>query len=136
MVDERFPQAEAGLEAADAAIQRLRVAEHALAEAHEQEARAERELQGAVEELDRVEHGRVFWIIVNARRKEVHERHLSFTQVVELAFPDTPPNENIIYTVTYRNGGSERHPEGTVVAGQSVRIKDGTIFDVTATNKS
>ena len=136
MADEQSPQAEAGQEAADAVIQRIRLAEHALAEARQQEARAERELEFAVGELDQLEHGRVFWIIVNARRKEVHERHLSFRQVVELAFPDTPPNENIVYTVSYRNGGSERHPEGTLVAGQAVRIKDGTIFDVTATNKS
>ena len=53
-----------------------------------------------------------------------------------MAFPDAPPKETVIYTVTYRNGGDERHPEGTLVAGQSVKIKDGTIFDVTATDKS
>jgi hypothetical protein len=136
MVNEHPPQAEAGREGAEIAIHRIRLAEQALADAREQEARAGRDLEVAVEELGRLEHGRVFWIVVNARRKEVHERHLSFARIVELAFPDAPSNENIMYTVSYRNGASERHPEGTLVAGQSVRIKDGTIFDVTATNKS
>jgi hypothetical protein len=76
------------------------------------------------------------WVIVNGRRKEVHRHRLTFEQVVALAFPTAPPGENIIYAVTYRNSGDPKHPEGSLVAGGSVKIKDGTIFDVTATDKS
>jgi hypothetical protein len=76
------------------------------------------------------------WVIVNGRRKEVHGHRLTFEQVVALAFPTAPPGENIIYTVAYRNGGDPKHPEGSLIAGASVKIKDGTIFDVTATDKS
>jgi hypothetical protein len=104
-----------------------------LNEARADLARAEHKLEEVEEEI---EHAHAFWVIVNGRRKEVHTRRLSFSEVVALAFPGAQPKDTVIYTVTYRNGGDERHPEGTLVAGQSVKIKDGTIFDVTATDKS
>jgi hypothetical protein len=66
----------------------------------------------------------------------VHRHRLTFEEVVALAFPTAPPGENIIYAVTYRNSGDPKHPEGSLIAGASVKIKDGTIFDVTATDKS
>jgi Multiubiquitin len=135
MADEiRRPEGEG--EEIETAIEHIRAAEHDLARAHADESRAEHELEAAVDELDCAERDKDFWLIVNGRRKEVHKRRLTFAQVVALAFPDAPPSENIIYTVTYRNGGNERHPDGTLVAGESVKIKDGTIFDVTATDKS
>ncbi len=123
-------------EGEDKAIAHIREAEHDLATAHADESRAEHQLEVAVEELELAEHDKDLRIIVNGRRKEVHKRRLTFSEVVRLAFPDAPPSDNIIYTVAYRNGGNERHPEGTIVAGETVRIKDGTIFDVTATDKS
>ncbi len=122
--------------AIDNAIEHIREAEHDLARAHADELRAEHQLEGAVEELELAEYDKDLRIIVNGRRKEVHKRRLTFAEVVRLAFPDAPTSDSIIYTVAYRNGGNERHPEGTIVAGESVRIKDGTIFDVTATDKS
>jgi len=121
--------------AAEVALQHVREAERDLAQALCAEARAEHELEHAIEELEAAEH-REFWVIVNGRRKEVAKNRLSFAEVVALAFPNPPPGQNIIYTVSYRNGGDKHHPEGTLVAGQSVKIKDGTIFDVTATDKS
>jgi hypothetical protein len=120
----------------ETAVEDIRRAEGELARAHAEEALAECELEKAIEELERAEEDMDFWVVVNGRRKEVHKRRLSFAEVVALAFPDAPPSETVIYTVAYRNGGSERHPEGTLVAGESVKIKDGTIFDVTATDKS
>jgi hypothetical protein len=76
------------------------------------------------------------WVIVNGRRKEVHGHHLTFEQTVALAFPTAPPGENIIYAVAFRNSGDAKRPEGSLIAGTSIKIKDGTIFDVTATDKS
>ena len=111
-------------------------AERDIAQAQVDQTRAVHELEAAEEELECAEHDKDFWVIVNGRRKEVHKRRLTFAEVVKLAFPDAPPSDNIIYTVAYRNGGNDRHPEGTIVAGESVKIKDGTIFDVTATDKS
>ena len=46
-----------------------------------------------------------------------------------------PSGPNTIFTVTYRRGEGKK-PEGTLVDGESVKVKDGMIFNVTATNKS
>lgn len=74
-------------------------------------------------------------IIVNAREKIVHERELSFPQIVALAF-ETPPSEpNVTLTITYRRGHGNK-PEGTLTAGATVKIKKGMVFNVTATDKS
>ena len=76
-----------------------------------------------------------FKIIVNAEPKVVHDDKLSFWEVVRLAFGRVEPNETTIFTVTYRKAAS-RPPEGHLVDGQSVKVKDGTIFNVTKTDKS
>jgi hypothetical protein len=54
---------------------------------------------------------------------------------VKLAFPTPPPGESIVYTVTYRKGEGHK-PEGTLTEGERVKVKDGMIFNVTATDKS
>jgi hypothetical protein len=74
-------------------------------------------------------------IIVNGREKTVTSKELTFAQVVALAFSPPPSGENIVFTVTYRKGPHPR-PEGTMTEGQSVKIKEGMIFNVTATDKS
>ena len=72
-------------------------------------------------------------VIVNGEQKEVHSEHLTFHEICKLAFPDGPFGENITYTVsfTYPNGEG-----GSVVKGESVKIKNGTIFNVGNTDKS
>lgn len=120
----------------ETAIEDVRKAECDIARAHADEARAEHELAAAIEELEDAEHDKDIWVVVNGRRKEVHKPRLSFVEIVALAFPAAAPSDTIIYTVAYRNGGNDRHSEGTLVAGESMKIKDGTIFDVTATDKS
>jgi hypothetical protein len=74
-------------------------------------------------------------IIVNARRKEVPGRKISFAGVVKLAFPDGPPTPQTVYTVAYSEG-PPRNPEGKMIAGQTVKIRDEMVFDVTETNRS
>lgn len=76
-----------------------------------------------------------FKIIVNARSKEVIGDDQSFEQIVALAFNPVPTGPNIVFTVTFRKGPRE-NPEGTLTPGGTVEIKDGMIFDVTATDKS
>jgi hypothetical protein len=80
-------------------------------------------------------HSKRFKIIVNARSKEVTDDDQSFEQIVGLAFSPVPVDPNIVFTVTFRKGPRE-NPEGTLTPGESVEIKDGMIFDVTATTKS
>jgi hypothetical protein len=76
-----------------------------------------------------------FHIIVNARPKVVTERFLSFAQIVGLAFDNPPTGPNIMFTITYRNGPPQ-NPEGSLLEGQSVKIKDKMVFNVTPTDKS
>lgn len=75
-----------------------------------------------------------FTIIVNGREKVVTTKEISFAQVVALA--NLPSGPNIVYTVTYRRGGEGNKPEGTLVEGETVKVKEGMIFNVTATDKS
>lgn len=76
-------------------------------------------------------------IIVNGREKSASKNdELSFDQLVALAFDNPPTGPNILFTITYRKGGNEHRPEGTLVQGDTVKAKDGTIFNVTATDKS
>jgi hypothetical protein len=78
---------------------------------------------------------KVYKIIVNGRQKEISTKTLTFDQVVALAFNPVPFGPNVQFTVTYRKGPRKNH-EGSMTEGETVRIKDGMIFDVTETNKS
>ena len=78
-------------------------------------------------------HDKQITIIVNGREKVVTKKELSFEEVVALA-DNLPSGENILYTITYRK--AEGKPEGTLVEGDKVKVKDGTIFNVTVTDKS
>ena len=78
---------------------------------------------------------KVFTIAVNAQKKEVAETKLSFDEVVKLAFPIPLDGPNIMFTIKYRKGPAV-NPKGSLLEGQSVRIKDGMIFDVTPTDRS
>ena len=75
-------------------------------------------------------------IIVNGRPREVDQKELSFAEVVALAFESPPYGDETIFSVTYRKGGNEHRPEGVMVDGDIVKIKDGTVFNVSATNRS
>ena len=74
-------------------------------------------------------------VIVNGRQKTITDRRLSYNEVVALAFDNPPTGPNILITVTYRNGPHE-HPEGSLFPGESVKTKNGMIFNVRATDKS
>lgn len=74
-------------------------------------------------------------IIVNGRQRTVTVKELSFTEVVGLAFENPPTGPNILFTVTYRRGEGNK-PEGSLVEGETVKIKEGMIFNVSATDKS
>jgi Multiubiquitin len=78
---------------------------------------------------------KVFSITVNAQKKEVVETKLTFDDVVKLAFSIPPNGQNIMFTIKYRNG-PRINPKGSLLEGQSVRIKNGMIFDVTPTDRS
>lgn len=78
-------------------------------------------------------HDKEFTITVNGRQKTVAEKEVSFAQIVALA--NLPGGPNFVYTVAFRRGENDK-PEGTLVEGQTVKIKEGMIFNVSATDKS
>lgn len=81
------------------------------------------------------DHDKEISIIVNGRQKMVNAKELSFAQVVALAFDNLPTGQNVMFTVTYRRGEGNK-TEGTLVEGEFVKIKEGMIINVTATDKS
>jgi multiubiquitin len=73
-------------------------------------------------------------VVVNGREKTVTSKELTFDEVVNLAFDDPQPGPNIYFTITYRRGHGNK--EGSLVEGESVKVKDGMIFNVIRTDKS
>ena len=73
-------------------------------------------------------------IFVNTKPKEVEKKELTFDEVIALAQP-LPSGPNYEYTIDYRKAAGEKH-KGELLPGETVKVKDGTIFDVSATDKS
>lgn len=75
-------------------------------------------------------------IIVNTREHAVDKnKEISFEEVVSLAYDGNPPSgPNLEFTVMYRRG--EGNKDGSLMAGQSVKVKDRMVFSVSATDRS
>lgn len=71
-----------------------------------------------------------FEIVINSRPYTVDDKHVTFEQVVALAFPGHH-EPNVRFTMTYRHAASRPHA-GELSAGQSVVVKpSGSTFNVT-----
>ena len=77
---------------------------------------------------------KVFEIFVNSDEHEVEEKHISYTQVVDLYLGSggKPSNE---YLVKFSHGPAE-NPSGTLAPTQEVAVKDGMRFRVAGTGES
>jgi hypothetical protein len=71
-------------------------------------------------------------IIVNTKSHEWAEKEITFEQVVQLAFPGQPYDPQGT-TVEYSRGHG---PDKSLRPGESVRVKNGMIFDVEPANRS
>lgn len=80
------------------------------------------------------DHDKSVTIIVNAREKEWDKREISYKEVIELAFGEYIENENIEYTVAYSKAHDDKN--GTLTKGESVKVKEKTVFNVNKTDKS
>ncbi|MFF4961969.1 multiubiquitin domain-containing protein [Streptomyces sp. NPDC001222] len=80
-------------------------------------------------------HGPGLTIIVNTRPHTWEAKDITFEQVVELAYPGQPPNEQDTYTVRFSRG-HEGHGSGSLTAGHSTKVKKGMVFDVYRTSRS
>jgi len=74
-------------------------------------------------------------VIVNAREKPWSKDTISFDEVVVLQYGSITHNSRIIYTVNYAKGVPSK-PEGSMVKGDVISVKNKMIFNVTQTNKS
>ena len=78
---------------------------------------------------------KTFSITVNGRRKEVEQEELSFDELVDLGFDDPARGPQIVFTITFRDAGG-RITEGELDEGQRLKVRDGTIVNVTRTDQS
>jgi hypothetical protein len=78
---------------------------------------------------------KVIHFIVNSRAKSEPEKDISFDELVLLAFDNPPTGEFIEFTITYQRGQGNK-PKGALLAGETVRLHEGMIFIVTATDRS
>jgi hypothetical protein len=76
-----------------------------------------------------------YTIYVNGQEKMITTKRVSFQQIVALAFPNPPTGPNILLTVGYEDG-PHANPEGSLMPGGKVKVKNGMIFNVTITDKS
>ena len=76
-----------------------------------------------------------FKIIVNGKEKISPKRELGYEDIVQLAF-DKPDfnNPDISYTITYKQPQTTQ--QGSIVKGETVKVKAGMVFNVTKTDKS
>lgn len=74
-------------------------------------------------------------IYVNTVEKPWTEKFITFEQVVVLAFGQIENNPDVTYTVTYKRGDDHK-PEGSLVKGEKVRVKDKMRFNATRANRS
>jgi hypothetical protein len=72
-------------------------------------------------------------VIVNGTPHVVAKEEMTFREIIALAELASGPN--VSYTLTYRKGHGNK-PEGSLVEGDVVKVKDGMIFNATATDKS
>ena len=78
------------------------------------------------------EHTDEFQIFVNGQHRSWNKKTITYTEVVNLAFPSHGGNE--MFTVMYTHG--PHNSKGTLVDGQEVEVDNGMRFDVHRTDKS
>jgi hypothetical protein len=85
------------------------------------------------DKTDQGKPSKLVTIYVNTISHQVEKDELSFDDVVKLAFP-TPPAGSDGFTVLYQRGHGNK--DGSLVEGDTIKVKDGMIFDVTPTHLS
>lgn len=77
--------------------------------------------------------GQNITITVNGRPHAVTKQEMSFGELIALS--KTPTGPNVSHTVIYRNGHGNK-PQGSLTEGETVKLKNEMIFNVSATDKS
>jgi hypothetical protein len=74
-------------------------------------------------------------IVEGAPHDWAKNEDITYAQVVTLEVPDYAQHQEITYAVTYKNGHGNK-PEGVLVPGASVKVKEGMVFSVSETGQS
>lgn len=74
-------------------------------------------------------------IIVNGQQKTWDKPKISYEEVVTLAYGACGDSPTMVYTVAYEDG-PKQNPEGSMIRGAVVFVKNKMIFHATATDKS
>lgn len=74
-------------------------------------------------------------IIVEGTPHPWSKKTISYDEVVKLEVPEYPQNPPIKYSVKYTRGPNNK-PEGVLVPGSSVKVKDRMYFNVSETSQS
>lgn len=74
-------------------------------------------------------------IVVEGTPHEWPKRDITYAEVVTLEVPDYARHPEINYSVKYKRGHGDR-PEGILAPGDSVRVKEGMVFNVSRTGQS
>lgn len=72
-------------------------------------------------------------IFINTRSFMLHQKILTYQELVELAYPGDVPSPDKIYEITY---SSDHGPDGMVGVGGEVKVKEGMVFHVGLANRS
>lgn len=74
-------------------------------------------------------------VVINGTMFTLESDTVSYEQLGQLAYPDHDPQA--MFTVTYQHANTPHGGKGTLVAGESVKVKKkGTTFSVRLTTRS
>jgi hypothetical protein len=92
--------------------------------------------ENVAEAADKDHAPKTVTIVVDGTPHEVPKNeNITYAEVVTLAYPDYPQHPEITYSVTYTHGQGDK-PEGILVPGGSVKVKEGMSFRVNRTGQS
>ncbi len=74
-------------------------------------------------------------IVVEGTPHEWPKEEITYAEIVTLEVPDYAQHPEITYSVSYKRGHGNK-PEGILVPGASVKVKEGMVFYVSETGQS
>lgn len=74
-------------------------------------------------------------IVVEGTPHQWPKDEISYGEVVALEVPDFAQHPEINYSVTFERGNGNK-PEGVLVPGATVKVKEGMVFHVSETGQS
>ncbi len=80
-------------------------------------------------------HDATLHIILNGEQVTVEKGRISFSELAKLAFPKLFGRDQVCFTVSFSRG-PKRRPEGSLLEGRKIRVVEGMVFNVSATDKS